>query len=247
MTGLVLLRGGRVLVAWGTWRGYAAARAAILRLVGEGDPTRTLVEASTRPVHGRSRVRVMARHVVMALSWLMVAMYGLFLRRSGWRRSGDGSRQRSAAVLERYEAVIGIEVHCQLRTRRKMFCGCASDYFDAEPNTQVCSICLGMPGMLPVINRTAVEYTILARARARLRDPAVAKFDRKNYPYPDLPEGLPDLAVRPAALRRRWRSMSKSTASAPRHDLERIHLEEDTARLLHREVTGGEAATRCST
>ena len=69
---------GFVALAWGSWRGYAAARAAVLPLVRDGDPTRTLIEA-TRPIHARSRVRIAARHVVLAVVWLSVAMYGLYL------------------------------------------------------------------------------------------------------------------------------------------------------------------------
>ena len=65
-------------------------------------------------------------------------------------------------VTTEYETVIGLEVHCQLKTESKMFCGCSAAYFDTEPNTHVCPVCMGMPGMLPVINRKAVEYTIRA-------------------------------------------------------------------------------------
>jgi hypothetical protein len=78
MTALVLLAAGAFLAAWGSWRGYLSARAAMLPLVRQGDPTRTLIDAS-RPVHDRTRVRLMARHVVLAVAWLSVAMYGLFL------------------------------------------------------------------------------------------------------------------------------------------------------------------------
>jgi hypothetical protein len=78
VTALVLLAAGAFLAAWGSWRGYVAARAALLPLVREGDPTRTLIDAS-RPVHARTRVRVMARHMLLAVVWLSVAMYGLFL------------------------------------------------------------------------------------------------------------------------------------------------------------------------
>ena len=67
---------------------------------------------------------------------------------------------RVASVMERYEAVIGIEVHCQLRTASKMFCGCSTAYADAAPNTHACPVCLALPGTLPVINRRAVEFVI---------------------------------------------------------------------------------------
>ena len=88
-----------------------------------------------------------------------------------------------------YEVVIGLEVHAQLNTRSKMFCGCASDYFAAPPNTRVCAVCLGMPGVLPVINRRAVDLTILTGLALGCTIPPHSKFDRKNYPYPDLMKG----------------------------------------------------------
>lgn len=82
MTALVLVCAGAFLAAFGTLRGYGAARAALLPLVRDGDPTRTLIDAA-RPVHARTRVRVMARHVVVAVGWLTLAMYGLFLTTVG--------------------------------------------------------------------------------------------------------------------------------------------------------------------
>jgi hypothetical protein len=82
MTALVMLAAGAFLAAWGSWRGYVAARAALLPLVREGDPTRTLIDAA-RPVHARTRVRVMACHVLVAVAWLSIAMYGLFLATLG--------------------------------------------------------------------------------------------------------------------------------------------------------------------
>jgi hypothetical protein len=82
MSAVVLLLAGAFLAAWGTWQGYRAAGAALLPLVRKGDPTRTLIDA-TRPVHARTRVRVAARHIVMAVAWVAVAMYGLFLATVG--------------------------------------------------------------------------------------------------------------------------------------------------------------------
>ena len=137
-----------------------------------------------------------------------------------------------------YEVVIGLEVHAQLNTRSKMFCGCASDYFAAPPNTRVCAVCLGMPGVLPVINRSAVDLTILTGLALGCTIPPHSKFDRKNYPYPDLMKGyqisqydepLCTGGVVPIELDGARREI----------ELERIHLEEDTARLLHREGDGG--------
>ena len=81
-----------------------------------------------------------------------------------------------------FEAVIGLEVHCQLLTASKMFCGCSTEYAGAPPNTHVCPVCLGMPGVLPVINRRAVALTLMTGLALNCEIPAASKFDRKNYP-----------------------------------------------------------------
>ena len=135
-----------------------------------------------------------------------------------------------------YETVIGLEVHVQLKTRSKMFCGCPADYQAAEPNTRTCPVCLGLPGALPVINRSAVEYTVLTGLALNCSIPEFTKFDRKNYPYPDLMKGYQisqyDL---PLAL-----DGYVDIAGDPALDLgqrsigvERVHLEEDVAKLQH--------------
>ena len=137
-----------------------------------------------------------------------------------------------------YEPVIGLEVHVQLKTRSKMFCGCERDYFDAPPNSHVCSVCLGMPGMLPVINEQAVAFTILAGLALGCDIPGHSKFDRKNYPYPDLVKGYQISQYdQPLCL---GGSLEIEADGVTRSvQIERIHLEEDTARLLHREGTNG--------
>ena len=137
-----------------------------------------------------------------------------------------------------YEVVVGLEVHAQLRTRSKMFCDCASDYFAAAPNTRVCAVCLGMPGVLPVINRAAVDRTILTGLAFGSEIPEHTKFDRKNYPYPDLMKGYQISQYdQPLCVG----GSVHIEADDEEHEvrLERIHLEEDTARLLHREDDGG--------
>ncbi|MQC18494.1 MAG: Asp-tRNA(Asn)/Glu-tRNA(Gln) amidotransferase subunit GatB [Chloroflexi bacterium] len=133
-----------------------------------------------------------------------------------------------------YEAVIGIEVHIQLKTRSKMFCSCDREYFDTAPNTHVCSVCAGMPGMLPVINEQAVTYTIMAGLALGCEIPEHSKFDRKNYPYPDLMKGYQISQYdQPFCVG----GVLEIEVDGARRDvhLERIHLEEDTARLLHRD------------
>ena len=138
----------------------------------------------------------------------------------------------TSAALERYEAVIGIEVHCQLKTASKMFCGCSTDYDGAPPNTHVCPVCLGLPGALPTINRRAVEHVLTTGAAIEASAPAETRWDRKNYFYPDLPKGYQisqyDLPL--ASLGR----LTFDTSDGPfTVAITRAHLEEDTAKLVH--------------
>ena len=89
----------------------------------------------------------------------------------------------------KYEIVIGLEVHAQLLTRSKMFCSCPADYIQGSPNTVVCPVCLALPGVLPVINRRAVEYVIMTGLALNATIAQNTQFHRKNYPYPDLMKG----------------------------------------------------------
>ena len=135
-----------------------------------------------------------------------------------------------------YEVVIGLECHVQLATRSKMFCGCPSDYAGAAPNTHVCPICLGMPGVLPVMNRVAVEYTLLTGLAMNAEIPEATKFDRKNYPYPDLVKGYQISQYDLPLVKGGWLEVSDGPTTRRIH-LERVHLEEDTGKLTH--VPGG--------
>jgi len=138
----------------------------------------------------------------------------------------------AAPALERYEAVIGIEVHCQLRTLSKMFCGCSSAYDGAPPNSHTCPVCLGLPGALPAINRSAVQGVIATGLAIGATTPAATRWDRKNYFYPDLPKGYQisqyDLPL--AAHGRLWIETSDGPFEV---GIQRAHLEEDTAKLIH--------------
>ena len=135
-------------------------------------------------------------------------------------------------ALERYEAVIGIEIHCQLRTVSKMFCPCSTAYDGAAPNTHVCPVCLGLPGSLPVINRQAVEHVLLAGLAIGAEIPAATRWDRKNYFYPDLPKGY-QISQYDLPLASRG-SLTFTTSNGPfTVGITRAHLEEDTAKLVH--------------
>src|SRR5215467_13862397 len=129
-----------------------------------------------------------------------------------------------------YEAVIGLECHVQLATRSKMFCGCAADYSGAAPNTRVCPVCLGMPGVLPVINKKAIEYTLLTGLALEAKIPTATKFDRKNYPYPDLVKGYQISQYDLPLVKGGFLEIALDGATR-RIQLERVHLEEDTGKL----------------
>jgi len=131
-----------------------------------------------------------------------------------------------------YEVVIGLEVHAQLLTRSKMFCGDSADYDGAPPNTHVCPVCLGMPGVLPVINAQAVEYTVMTGLALNCQIPEFARFDRKNYPYPDLMKGYQISQYDLPFCVNGWLEIALD-GEPRRIGIRRVHLEEDTAKLIH--------------
>lgn len=138
-----------------------------------------------------------------------------------------------------YETVIGLEVHAQLLTQSKMFCSCRADYANATPNTHVCPICLGMPGVLPVINKKAVDYVIMTALALNCTIPEFSKFDRKNYHYPDLMKGYQISQYDLPFSQKGWLEVIVN-GHRTRIGINRVHLEEDTARLLHRLGSDGE-------
>ncbi len=144
------------------------------------------------------------------------------------------------AVATKYETVIGLEVHCQLLTKSKMFCGCSADYSGAEPNTHVCPVCMGMPGVLPVINEQAIEYITMTGLALNCEISGFSKFDRKNYPYPDLMKGYQISQYDLPVCHDGWLEIAPEGQDPRRVGITRVHMEEDTARLLHRTdpVTG---------
>jgi aspartyl-tRNA(Asn)/glutamyl-tRNA(Gln) amidotransferase subunit B len=137
-----------------------------------------------------------------------------------------------SAALARYEAVIGVEVHCQVRTASKMFCACAVPPADAAPNTHTCPICLALPGVLPTINRAAVEHVLTTGLAIGATAPAATRWDRKNYFYPDLPKGY-QISQYELPLASNG-SLTVDTSEGPvTIGITRAHLEEDTAKLVH--------------
>jgi aspartyl-tRNA(Asn)/glutamyl-tRNA(Gln) amidotransferase subunit B len=136
-----------------------------------------------------------------------------------------------------FETIIGLEVHAQLLTCSKMYCRCSADYSSTLPNTHVCPVCLGMPGVLPVINKKAVEFVMMTGLALHCDIAEHTKFDRKNYPYPDLMKGYQISQYdMPIALQG---SLTIDLDGEPRKiGITRVHLEEDVAKLLHRAREG---------
>ena len=132
-----------------------------------------------------------------------------------------------------YEIVIGLEGHSQLLTKSKMFCSCSADYASAPPNTYVCPICLGMPGVLPGINEKAIEYTVMTALALNCAIPEYTKFDRKNYFYPDLMKGYQISQYDAPIGKGGWLTID-SNGNRKRINITRVHLEEDVAKLWHR-------------
>ncbi len=147
----------------------------------------------------------------------------------------------ATATATKYEAVIGIECHVELKTESKMFCGCRN-VFGGEPNTHVCPVCLGLPGSLPVPNRLAVEHMIRAGLAFGSAIPTFSKFDRKNYFYPDMPKDYQisqyDMPLTQGGTVTYWLPDGKQRSCR----LARIHLEEDTGKSIHAGSADGRIA-----
>jgi aspartyl-tRNA(Asn)/glutamyl-tRNA(Gln) amidotransferase subunit B len=138
----------------------------------------------------------------------------------------------SPEVLAKYEVVIGLEVHVQLLTATKAFCGCANQY-GSEPNTNVCPTCLGLPGALPVLNRQAVEFATLAglALNCEIRERSI--FARKNYFYPDSPKGYQISQYDKPIAEHGWIDIVLADGSAKRIGVTRAHMEEDAGKSIH--------------
>ena len=138
--------------------------------------------------------------------------------------------------MTEFESVIGIEIHAQISTKTKMFCRCDNDSFDKEPNSNVCEVCMGFPGQLPVINEEAVQKGIKASLALNCNVPEYSKFDRKNYFYPDLPKGFQISQFDKPLAERGWVEIEVE-GKVKKINITRLHLEDDAGKLTH--VSGG--------
>ena len=141
--------------------------------------------------------------------------------------------------MEKYEPVIGLEIHAELMTESKMFCGCrVVDSVEAAPNTAVCPVCLGMPGMLPVINRRAIAYALRVALALNCAIQPYNIFARKNYFYPDLPKAFQISQYELPLGLNGWLDVELENGASKRIRIRRVHMEEDTGKLTHLEGGG---------
>jgi aspartyl-tRNA(Asn)/glutamyl-tRNA(Gln) amidotransferase subunit B len=136
-------------------------------------------------------------------------------------------------MKEQYDIIIGLEIHVQTKTSTKMFCSCAAQYFEKEPNTQTCAVCAGLPGALPVPNKRAIEKCILLGLATNSEISKNIRFDRKHYFYPDLPKGYQISQYENPICFDGFVHVKNLNGEKVKIEIERIHQEEDVAKSLH--------------
>ncbi|MDP2934271.1 MAG: Asp-tRNA(Asn)/Glu-tRNA(Gln) amidotransferase subunit GatB, partial [bacterium] len=136
--------------------------------------------------------------------------------------------------MKNYKPTIGLEIHVELKTKTKMFCDCLNDPLERNPNVNICPICTAQPGSLPVINKEAVESVIKTGLALNCQINEKSWFERKNYFYPDLPKGYQISQYEAPLCKEGYLEIpSTSSGQAKKIKIRRIHLEEDTGRLIH--------------